>query len=188
MVLREERAQTTVEVPLFYAFTSAQEVANVVGAAASVERVFFTLSGTVVDASVSPRIQEASLSFPGSVARTPFPCDPRLRVLLLLQSVSLRDWGCSTWPALSAGDADFEVLVFDHFLEHLGLMVVLASTTLCGRPLLPAHRDLGPHRAGVHSGGSAVRPWTLAPSTRTAGSTFSLVRRVRLRLDTFWDV
>ena len=73
-----------------------------------------------------PRIQEASLSIPGSVARTPFPCNPRLRVLLLLQSVSLRDWGCSTWPALSVCDADFEVLVlevlvFDHFLEHLGL-------------------------------------------------------------------
>ena len=26
------------------------------------------------------------------------------------------------------------------------------------------HRDLGPHWAGVHSGGSAVRPWTLARS------------------------
>ena len=59
-------------------------------------------------------------------------------------------------------------------------VVVHASTTLCGRPLLPAHRDLGPHRAGVHSGGSAVRPWTLAPSTRTAGCTFSLVRKVSL--------
>ena len=106
---------------VFYAFTSAQEFANVVGAAASVERVF-TLSGhSVMDASVSPWIQEASLRIPGSVARTPFPCDPRLRVLLLLQSVSLRDWGCSTWLALSVCDADFEVLVFDHFLEHLGL-------------------------------------------------------------------
>ena len=27
-------------------------------------------------------------------------------------------------------------------------VVVLASTALCGRPLLPAHRDLGPHWAG----------------------------------------
>ena len=66
-------------------------------------------------------------------------------------------------------------------------VVVHASTTLCGRPLLPAHRDLGPHRAGVHSGGSAVRPWTLAPSTRTAGCTFSLVRKVRLRLHRMVD-
>ena len=84
VVLREERAQTTVEVPLFYAFTSAQEVANVVGAAASVERVFSHCRAQWW----TPPFQEASLSIPGSVARTPFPCDPRLRVLLLSMRTS----------------------------------------------------------------------------------------------------